>query len=97
MCSARSQQAREGEIAAQLGMSGRHFQRSFKKLTGMTFLESIQNIRIDQSCQLLLSTTDKISHIAAVVGYQDIKYFNALFKKKTGVAPRQYRAYAGPQ
>ncbi len=86
-----------GEIAAQLGMSGRHFQRSFKKLTGMTFLESIQNIRIDQSCQLLLSTTDKISHIAAVVGYQDIKYFNALFKKKTGVTPRQYRAYAGPQ
>lgn len=86
-----------GEIASRLGISARHFQRSFKKLTGMTFLENIQNVRIDRSCQLLISTTDKISHIAAVVGYQDIKHFNALFKKKTGVTPRQYRAYAGPK
>ncbi|BBH22723.1 transcriptional regulator [Paenibacillus baekrokdamisoli] len=85
-----------GQIAAQLGISGRHFQRSFKKQTGMTFLEYIQNARIDQSCQLLLSTTDKITHIAAIVGYHDIKYFNALFKKKTGVTPRQYRTYSGP-
>jgi AraC family L-rhamnose operon transcriptional activator RhaR len=85
------------DMASRLGMSERQFQRNFKKHTGMTFIEYVQNARIDQSCRLLRLTRDKVSLIAAAVGYQDLKYFNALFKKKTGVSPRQYRAAANPE
>ncbi|SDW68334.1 AraC family transcriptional regulator [Paenibacillus sp. CF384] len=79
------------DMAAQLGISERHFQRGFKKATGMTFLDYVQSARIDLSCKLLLRTDARISEIAAQAGYQDMKFFNELFKKKTGVTPRQYR------
>ncbi|MBP3966319.1 AraC family transcriptional regulator [Paenibacillus lignilyticus] len=79
------------DMAAQLGISERHFQRGFKKATGMTFLDYVQSARIDLSCKLLLRTDARISEIAVQVGYQDMKFFNELFKKKTGVTPRQYR------
>ncbi|QHW31571.1 AraC family transcriptional regulator [Paenibacillus rhizovicinus] len=81
-----------GDMAAKLGIGERQFQRSFKRATGVTFLDFVQSARIDIGCRLLLETTDKISAIAARSGYQDTKFFNRLFKKKTGVTPRQYRA-----
>ncbi|RAP74458.1 AraC family transcriptional regulator [Paenibacillus montanisoli] len=79
------------DMAARLGISERHFQRSFKKATGMTFLDYVQSARIDLSCKLLLGSDDKINEIAARAGYSDMKFFHELFKKKTGVTPRQYR------
>ncbi|WP_308637761.1 AraC family transcriptional regulator [Paenibacillus silvisoli] len=79
------------DMAAKLGISERHFQRGFKKATGKTFLDYVQSARIDLSCKLLLRGDDKISDIAARAGYADMKFFHELFKKKTGVTPRQYR------
>ncbi|QHT59236.1 AraC family transcriptional regulator [Paenibacillus lycopersici] len=79
-------------MAAKLGIGERQFQRSFKKAVGVTFLDYVQSARIDLGCRLLLETADKISAVAARSGYQDTKFFNRLFKKKTGVTPRQYRA-----
>ncbi|REE54731.1 AraC family L-rhamnose operon transcriptional activator RhaR [Paenibacillus taihuensis] len=79
-------------MAAQLGVSERQFQRSFQKATGMTFLAYVQSARIELSCKLLLRTDDLISRLALRAGYQDMKFFNRLFKKKTGMTPREYRA-----
>lgn len=79
-------------MAAQLGVSERQFQRSFQKATGMTFLAYVQSARIELSCKLLLRTDDLISRIALRAGYQDMKFFNRLFKKKTGMTPREYRS-----
>lgn len=78
-------------VADQFYMSVSHFQRLFKKSTGLTFVQYLQNIRIQKCCELLESTDISIHEIANLVGYLDMKFFHALFRKKTGATPRKYR------
>lgn len=80
------------DMAARLGIGDRQFQRTFKRTTGTTFLGFVQSARIDLGCRLLLETTDAVGDIAVRCGYQDKKFFNRLFKRKTGVTPSRYRA-----
>ncbi|HEY0827848.1 MAG TPA: AraC family transcriptional regulator [Bacilli bacterium] len=79
------------QLAALTGLSDRQFYRLFTKQTGQTFMQYVQNTRINKSCELLRGTSRKIIDIANAVGYQDLKFFYAVFKKKTGTTPRQYR------
>ena len=74
-----------------LSISERQLQRQLKKLTGMSFTTYVQHARLEACCQYLRESSDKISDIAALVGYQDMKFFNQLFKKMIGVTPSQYR------
>jgi len=78
-------------VADYFYMSSSHFQRLFKKSTSLTFTQYLQNVRIQKCCDLLKSTDISIHEIANHVGYQDMKFFHALFRKKTGVTPKQYR------
>lgn len=78
-------------VADYFFLSASHFQRLFKKSTGIPFTQYLQNVRIQKCCELLKSTDIPIYQIANQVGYQDMKFFHALFRKKTGVTPRQYR------
>lgn len=77
--------------AEEAGLSERHFRRRFKECFDMTFLEYIHKWRIEQSCKLLSSTTAKVTTVALRVGYRDIKFYNRLFKKMTGMTPNAYR------
>ncbi|KOY12614.1 AraC family transcriptional regulator [Paenibacillus xylanivorans] len=79
------------ELASELGVGERQFQRLFLKYTGMTFLNYLQQIRIDAACRLLRTTNYKVSYVASSVGYNNIAFFNQLFKKKVGLAPREYK------
>lgn len=95
-CTERIRNQPEGKLhistlAVEAGLSERQFRRRFEERTGMTFTEFVHKCRIEASCELLHATTDKVAAIAQQVGYQDIKFFNRLFKKKTGMTPRQYR------
>lgn len=78
-------------VADYFFLSASHFQRLFKKSTGLSFTQYLQNVRIQKCCELLKSSDIPIYQIANQVGYQDMKFFHALFRKKTGVTPRQYR------
>jgi AraC family L-rhamnose operon transcriptional activator RhaR len=79
-------------VAASVGVSERHLSRLVRKRTGMSFLALLQHLRIREACFLLRETSFKVSDIASRAGYQDMKFFNRLFKKKMGITPRQYRA-----
>lgn len=68
-----------------------YISRKFKEETGLTVMDYLQNIRILKSCELLLGTDKKISEIAYLVGYQDMKYYQTLFKKTISISPRAYR------
>ncbi|MBB6674936.1 AraC family transcriptional regulator [Cohnella nanjingensis] len=85
------------EAAAMCGVGERQFHRLFKRQTGMTLTEYAQDTRVGEACRLLHMTDRAVADIAAAVGYQDLPFFNALFKKKTGVAPRDYRRRAGAE
>lgn len=79
-------------LAEKSGFSERHLQRLFHRHTGQSWNKYLQSLRIHKSRELLISTPDKISVIAEAVGYKDIQTFNAVFKRITGLTPREYRS-----
>jgi AraC-type DNA-binding domain-containing proteins len=79
------------DVADQVYMSAGHFQNQFKKLTGQTFNQYLQNVRIQKCCQLLKTTDKTVQQTANEVGYSDMKFFHSLFRKITGNSPQRYR------
>ena len=68
----------------------------FKKDTGISFSEYLQNRRIEEACRLLRETDMSVTEISEAVGYSSIKFFGSVFKKVTGLTPREYRKNEGP-
>ena len=79
------------DLAAQVFLSKDYFARLFRETTGMPISALLQQIRIDEACKLLAGTDTKIDDIAGECGFNDIQYFYRIFKKVTGMTPRQYR------
>jgi AraC-like DNA-binding protein len=79
------------ELASMAFLSRNYFCSCFKECTGVTVLEYIQELRINEACSLLKSNDRKIVDIAECVGYKDIKFFNKIFKKIIGKSPSEYR------
>jgi AraC-like DNA-binding protein len=79
------------EIAGHCGTSVSHFCLRFKSSTSHTPVEYLNNLRIQQACQLLDLTTLKISEIAEQLGFSDPFYFSRVFKKSIGQSPKEYR------
>lgn len=65
-----------------------------KEQTGNSFSRGLLQMRIDHAKRLLEQDERKIYEIALETGYQDVKYFNRVFKKETGVTPVEYRQIA---
>lgn len=80
------------QFANQLGYSVPYLSKKFSQETGTGFMEYLQGVRLDQACRLLETTKLPISRIAAEVGYENIKHFNQLFKRKLSLTPREFRA-----
>ena len=68
-----------------------HLCHIFKKETGMTIIDFINQKRVVEAGILLRSTDDSVFEIASAVGFQNQNYFGQLFKKLYGVSPREYR------
>ncbi|WP_255068605.1 AraC family transcriptional regulator [Lacihabitans sp. LS3-19] len=78
------------KIAEIAHLSPTSFCRYFKTLTGKTFLEIVNEYRIQYACQLLRKNELSVSQIAYESGFNDVPYFNKLFKKMKGVSPLGY-------
>ncbi|GGD56279.1 helix-turn-helix domain-containing protein [Paenibacillus nasutitermitis] len=79
------------DLAALVPISTSHLQRLFRQLSGQTVTEYVQSWRIKKGCELLSYTSESVQEIAGKVGYKDHAYFHALFKRKIGMSPVQYR------
>ena len=78
------------KIAEIAHLSPTSFCRYFKSITGKTFLEIVNEYRIQYACQLLKKNEMPVSQIAFESGFNDVPYFNKLFKKIKGVSPLGY-------
>lgn len=75
------------KIAAVAGMNEQYFCRYFKKNTGKTVTEYINDIRINHAARKLLESEDKIIHIAGQCGYDNMGYFIKRFRQCKGITP----------
>lgn len=62
-----------------------------KEYTGNSFSRSLIAVRVTKAKQLLADKDLKIYEIAVMTGFRDVKYFNRVFKKETGLTPIEYR------
>jgi AraC-like DNA-binding protein len=79
------------KLAEMCGCSLRHFRRMFRKQFKTSIRAKQTELRLEKARQLLAETDDKIHAIAADSGYRHLGFFNAMFKKRFGVTPREWR------
>jgi AraC-like DNA-binding protein len=79
------------QVADLVFMSESNFCKFFKKATGTTFSDYLNDLRINEACHLLLSTEDTIGKIAQDSGFESLSYFNRVFLKKKQLTPSVFR------
>ncbi len=79
------------EAAKSVHLSVSAFCKFFKRVSGKTFSDYVNEIRIAHACTLLIETDKPISTIASVSGFENLAYFNRIFLRKKKMTPGKYR------
>ena len=77
------------------GLSQRTFKRRFTKATGMSPIDYVHTLRLEEAKQTLETTDIAVEKIAQDVGYEDSSFFRRLFRRKVGITPLEYRKRFG--
>ncbi len=73
------------------GITKEYYCNIFKKVTGKTFTEYINALRIEYAARLLSGSGKPVTEIAYDSGFNDLSYFNRVFKAAKGISPSKYR------
>ncbi|MHA6530599.1 helix-turn-helix domain-containing protein [Paenibacillus sp. BAC0078] len=79
-------------VAAMFHFSSSYFCQYFKSRLHMTFNQYVTRLRLLKAKELLKGSNVKVYRVAEQLGYHDVKYFNRVFKKETGLTPEEYRS-----
>ena len=79
------------EVAKLSNMTDVSFSRFFKTRTGITFIDSLTELRLGHASRMLIDTTESVSEVAYNCGFNNISNFNRIFKKKKGCTPKEFR------
>jgi len=71
--------------------------RYFKKMTGKGFCDYVCSFRIDIAAEMMSGTDKTIAEICYSCGFGNLSNFNRVFKRITGMTPRDYRAMISRQ
>ncbi|WP_300381289.1 AraC family transcriptional regulator [Clostridium sp.] len=78
-------------LASMSYMNKYHLVHTFKKQIGISPINYVIKKRIDESKNLLETTSYSVRDISAIAGFANSSYFSQIFKKTTGVSPKEYR------
>lgn len=79
------------DIATALHASGSYLSRLYKSKTGKNLFDVILDKRIEAAKEYLVQTDMRTYEISEAVGIEDSGYFSKMFKKKTGMSPKEFR------
>lgn len=83
------------QVAGLINMSESRFAHVFKKETGISFWEYVNQVRMNEAEKLLRETDLRVSEIAEKIGMDNPNYFSARFKERKGIGPLEYRNQEG--
>ena len=77
--------------AEKAGVSAAYLSTLFRRVTGDSFQNYVNKVRVEEAKRLLMGTDYPILEIALACGFSDQSYFSKVFKKYTGLSPAKYR------
>lgn len=80
------------ELAAQSGYSVRSLTAHFRQCTGESIVQFVQRLRVEKACYFLDHTDMNITEIALSSGFNNLPYFNKVFRARCGMSPSTYRS-----
>jgi transcriptional regulator GlxA family with amidase domain len=86
---------RPGIAGGRHGQAERSFKRRFAKATGLSPMEYVHTLRLEESKHMLETSELPIEAIVNEVGYEDTSFFGRLSRRKVGLTPAQYRRRFG--
>lgn len=78
-------------IARYVNLHPAYLSTFFSKYEKTNLIDYLTSVRIEKAKFLIKHSSNKISNISSMVGYQNSTYFSTLFKKMTGYTPSEYR------
>lgn len=81
-------------ICEAAGLSLHHFVRLFRREMGVSPIQYLNRYRVEQAKSLLTESDKTMEKIARQIGASSQNYFSYLFRKTTGMTPREYRSRA---
>lgn len=85
------------ELAEVLNMSRSLVYKKVKMLTGLSPVEYVRSLRMQEAAKLLRTHQYKVFEVVYMVGFSDLKYFRKCFAKEFGVSPSDYLKQVGSQ
>lgn len=82
------------KLSSLVSLSESAFCKFFKRTTGKTYSDYVNEVRIGKACALLRDTDQTIAEVAYSSGFESLTYFNRLFLRKKGLRPSEYRLKA---
>lgn len=79
------------EVADLIFLTESNFCKFFKKATGKTYSDYLNELRINEACRLLVQTEKSINQISFECGFESLSYFNRVFLSKKEMTPSKYR------
>lgn len=79
------------DVSEAMYVSYNYLSSLFTQNSGVSFSTYLSKIRIEKACELLKDPHNRVSDISELVGYQNYRYFNYVFKKLIGYTPSEYR------
>ena len=79
------------EVADLIHLTESNFCKFFKKATGKTYSDYINEMRINEAARLLLQTEKTINQISYECGFETLSYFNRVFLNKKRKTPSTFR------
>lgn len=78
-------------LCSKFNINKSYFCTVFKKETGLTFINFLNNFRVEKSKEMLKNTNYSLLDIALATGFKNQSYYSTTFKKITGESPIEYR------
>ena len=82
---------RVADVAERVGVAPAYLQRIFHQSTGMTIIDYLNRLRIQESKHLLMFTDSSVMDVAVAAGFNSRQHFFRVFQAETGLSPREFR------